>query len=296
MLACPRCREVLKPVAMLGGFLWACPTCGGRAGTLTLLEHRTPRAALSALRRAARAADRGLAVSRNSRNSRNSTSATGGTADPSEPYLGYGPDGESGWLGATAAHCPSCARPVPRVAVPAHGIADALDVCPRCDLVWFERTAMSALPLKPTLPARPRPYARRASPAEAGRPLAWRHDRAAFEVATPAARVAPIVAPAAPTRVDAPGAPLPTARRRSCAGRVLLLVAIGVCLGATLASAAPHALRDAWPAALAVAEHRWADLLGGAVPFLAAVLVTGAFWTSARRRHRRRTAGFARPT
>ena len=78
--------------------------------------------------------------------------------------------------------------------------------------------------------------------------------------------------------------------------KVLLLVAVGVCLGATMATAAPHAFRDAWPAAVAIAEHRWADLVGGGIPFLAAVLVTGAFWTSARRRHRRRTMESARPT
>ena len=138
MLACPRCREALRPVAMLGGFLWAGPTCGGRAGTLALLRHRTPRAALTALREAARAAGQG---------------GGGGT-----PYLGLGSEGESAWVADDARSCPSCARPLPRVAVPAHGIAEALDVCPRCDLVWFERTTMSALPLRPTLPAGPRPY------------------------------------------------------------------------------------------------------------------------------------------
>ena len=199
MLACPRCREVLKPVAMLGGFLWACPTCGGRAGTLALLKHRTPKAALSALRSAAQAADRGC-LRRRPVGSRD--------ADPAslEPYLGYGPDGESGWLGEAAWRCPSCARPLPRVAVPAHGIADALDVCPRCDLVWFERTAMSALPLKPTLPARPRSYPRRASLAAAGRHLAWRHDRDPFDGARSEGLLAVDLSPASPTAPAPPAA------------------------------------------------------------------------------------------
>ncbi len=143
---------------MLGGFLWACPTCGGRAGTLALLRHRTPRAALTALREAARAAGQG---------------GGGGT-----PYLGLGSEGESAWVADDARSCPSCARPLPRVAVPAHGIAEALDVCPRCDLVWFERTTMSALPLRPTLPAGPRPYPPRPSLDRSGRRLAWRHDGA----------------------------------------------------------------------------------------------------------------------
>lgn len=285
MLACPRCREELKPVAMLGGFLWACPTCGGRAGTLALLKHRTPKAALSALREAARAADRG---------------GREAVRSSIEPYLGFGPDGESTWVGEEAWRCPSCAQPLPRVAVPAHGISDALDVCPRCDLVWFERTAMSALPLKPTLPARPRPYPRRASLDGSGRHLAWRHDRG------------PLHGPSAVViRPDgAAGAALPdseppgheataleaTPKRRSCVGRLLLLVAVGICLGATAATVAPHALRDAGPAVLAVAERRWGDLVGGAIPFLGAVAVTAGFWMSARRRTRRRMAESAPPT
>lgn len=272
MLACPRCREELKPVVMLGGFLWACPTCGGRAGTLALLKHRTPKAALSALRQAARAADRG----------------GGGPGAPAgQPYVGYGPDGESAWIGDEARRCPSCARPLPRVAVPAHGIPDALDVCPRCDLVWFERTAMSALPLKPTVPARPRPYARRASLDGSGRRLPWRHDPGPLADARSAIVVVQDGGAAPPPSVAGRDAPV---RRRSCVGRLLLLVAVGACLGATVATVAPHALRDAWPAVLAATEHRWGDLVGGAGPFLGAVLVTAALWASARRRHRRRVA------
>ncbi len=263
---------------MIDGFLWACGRCGGRAGTLAVLRRRTPKAALSALREAARAADRGCP----------GRGPTGAAGAQGAGYLGYGPDGESAWLGDEAWPCPSCARPLPRVAVPAHGIAEALDVCPRCDLVWFERTAMSALPLKPTRPARPRPYPRRASLDGSGRRLAWRHDRARLETAPSAVVVAPDGAAATAPRegaAESAGAG-PTTRRRSCAGRLLLLVAVGLCLGATLATVAPHALRDAWPAVLALVEHRFGDLVGGAIPFLGALFVTSGFWMTARRRHR----------
>lgn len=260
---------------MLGGFLWACPTCGGRAGTLALLRHRTPRAALTALREAARAAGQG---------------GGGGT-----PYLGLGSEGESAWVADDARSCPSCARPLPRVAVPAHGIAEALDVCPRCDLVWFERTTMSALPLRPTLPAGPRPYPPRPSLDRSGRRLAWRHDGATGQGRPSAVVLASDDLAREPVEAALPPArpPVPTgavARAKACVGRLLLLVAVGASLGATAATVAPHAARDAASAIRAAVDGRLGDLVGGAIPFLVAVSVTVGFWMSARRRVRRRMA------
>lgn len=105
MLACPACRSRLAARRGPGWIVYPCPGCGGRSVGLGTL----------------------LSLG----------------ADPG--HL------ENLWSRARAAthegdrRCPHCRQPMARVASPGAGGRIDLDICPRCEHVWFDRGEMERL-------------------------------------------------------------------------------------------------------------------------------------------------------
>ncbi len=106
VLACPACSARLTPMGAREGVVYACRSCGGRAATLRALTRYATVAACDGLKAFARRPD----------------------AAPSVLV------------------CPSCTRGMVLVNAPHVGVERLLDVCPRCDLVWFPQGDLSPMP------------------------------------------------------------------------------------------------------------------------------------------------------
>lgn len=106
VLACPACSARLTPTRAREGVVYGCGACGGRAATFRALRRYATIAACDGLKAVARRAD----------------------ASPS------------------VLACPACARGMVLASARHVGVERLLDVCPRCDLVWFPEGDLSPLP------------------------------------------------------------------------------------------------------------------------------------------------------
>ncbi len=112
--ACPRCGQELVREQEKAGLTWQCPACGGMFATLPVIRKIIDAAAVNGIWQNARARE-----------------------------------AEDSGL-----DCPSCGGKMSRLrARGGNGTAPILDVCPRCQAVWFDKDEQTSLPQRP--PERP---------------------------------------------------------------------------------------------------------------------------------------------
>lgn len=108
MFSCPNCRVELRKATNKMGVWWACTRCDGRSSTIALLRRHVPTKVVNGLWQSAK----------------------------------------SGRFAGTR-ECPACMAGMAAMPVPVtENATQVLDVCTRCQLVWFDSGEHQALPVK----------------------------------------------------------------------------------------------------------------------------------------------------